>query len=278
MLNALFPQTIFTTQHRFDDYSANDMRYGDMSEDRLKKEFGLTNISNVVDPFTLTKLTPFDNPQNRFANVWGDTHRGMKLDAHECAGMLFEEMQVTSLPYSFVGPYRHLINQMLHHFRYAAGTPFYDMRLNVAYQEKLNADSLIKKVIKETIGLCIDYESKGFPQNRLKDLHSAIAGAVLPKFDSRIVDKINGMGIAVHDVHATRIDILELVVNHGGWRASVRFTGQDHFGLDVNDIRNTTFNQFQFFKIWFVLQHYTTFGFRPFLTNMEAVTVLEGSR
>lgn len=50
MTNAVFPQTIFSTQPRFNDYDANDMRYGDISETRLKGEFGLTNISNVVDP------------------------------------------------------------------------------------------------------------------------------------------------------------------------------------------------------------------------------------
>lgn len=126
MTNAVFPQTIFMTQRPFNDYGADDMRYGDISEDRLKGEFGLKNISNIVDPYTLTRLTAFDNPQSRFAGVYGGIHRGGTISVQECARLLFEEMQKTSLPYSFVGPYRYLINQMLRHFQRSTGTPFSD--------------------------------------------------------------------------------------------------------------------------------------------------------
>ncbi|EXU76167.1 hypothetical protein BG55_07105 [Erwinia mallotivora] len=82
----------------------------------------------------------------------------------------------------------------------------------------------------------------------------------------------------MHDVHATRIDILSLDVNEKGWKASVRFTAQDHFGLDAEDIRKQKFNQFQFFRIWFVLQRFNKFGFRPFLTNMGATIEVSGLR
>lgn len=57
----------------------------------------------------------------------------------------------------------------------------------------------------------------------------------------------------------------------------MKFTGQDHFGLDTNDIFKKKFNQFQFFRIWFVLQRHDKFGFRPFLTNMDAVIDIEGN-
>lgn len=92
------------------------------------------------------------------------------------------------------------------------------------------------------------------------------------------MDKINGLGITVHDVHATRIDILRLDVTDSRWQAKVKYTGQDHFGLDVNDIRKLKFNQFQFFRIGFILQRFNRFGFRPFLTNMEATIDIEGTR
>ncbi|WP_332108020.1 DUF3289 family protein [Serratia rubidaea] len=53
------------------------MRYGDLSGDRLQREFRLKNISNIVDPYTLTRLTAFDNPQSRFAGGlrWHSTWR-----------------------------------------------------------------------------------------------------------------------------------------------------------------------------------------------------------
>lgn len=281
MSNALFPVTIFTTQRRFNDFSTDDMRYGDITEDRLRREFGLNNISNVVDPYTLTRLTAFDNPQSRFVGANSAIHRGDILSVQQCTKLLFEEMQATSLPYSFIGPHRHLINQMLRNFQLSRALAFHNPQLNIAYRDKLHSDYAAKNtvsVMQETIGTFIDYTSKGFPHERLENLTSAIKLSVLPKFDSLILDKINGMGITVHDVYATKIEILRLEVNEHGWKASVRFTSQDHFGLDVGDIRKQKFNQFQFFKIWFILQRFDKFGFRPFLTNMEAVIDIEGKR
>lgn len=281
MSNTLFPLTIFTTQRRFNDFSKDDRRYGDIPEDRLRREFGLNKISNVVDPYTLTRLTAFDNPQSRFAGVYGSVHRSDKLSVRQCAQLLFEEMQVTSIPFSFIGPHRYLINQMLRNFQLSRGSAFNNPQLDTAYREKLHSDYAAKKttsIMQETIGLFIDYTSKGFPHERLDNLTSAIKLSVLPKFNSLILDKINGMGITIHDVYATKIEILRLDVNDHGWKASVRFTGQDHFGLDVGDIRKQKFNHFQFFKIWFVLQRFNKFGFRPFLTNMKAVIGIEGKR
>lgn len=183
------------------------------------------------------------------------------------------------MPYAFIGPHKNLINQMLRHFQSAGGVPFEDAQLNAAYRQKINSNYAFEKTIsimQKTISKFIDFESKGFPQGKLIDLKSAISFSVLPKFDSLILDKINGMGITVHDVDATKIDILKLDVDDIGWKASIRFTGQDHFGLDAEDIRKQKFNQFQFFRIWFVLQRYNKFVFRPFLTNMDAVIDIEG--
>ncbi|MBT0728299.1 DUF3289 family protein [Rosenbergiella australiborealis] len=281
MSNALFPLTIFTTKRRFNDFSTDDMRYGDIPEDRLRKEFGLNNISNVVEPYTLTRLTAFDNPQSRFAGTYGGIHRGDKLSVQQCAQLLFEEMQVTSLPFSFIGPHRYLINQMLRNLQLSRGLDFHNPQLDIAYRDKLHSDYATrqtKTVLHDNIGLFIDYNNKGFPHNKLEKLASALKDSILPKFDSLLLDKINGMGITIHDVYATKIEILRLDVNDHSWKENVRFTGQDHFGLDVSDIRKQKFNQFQFFRIWFVLQRFNKFGFRPFLTNMQAVINIEGKR
>ena len=92
------------------------------------------------------------------------------------------------------------------------------------------------------------------------------------------MDKINGMGITIHDIHATKIDICSLVVRGNRWQARVKYTGQDHFGLDVDDISKKRFNQFQFFRIWFILQRYNRFGFRPFFTELDATIDIEGGQ
>nr|WP_275553538.1 DUF3289 family protein [Mixta sp. Marseille-Q2659] len=61
------------------------MRYGDMSAACLKKEFRLSNISNVIDPWTMTRLTAFANPHSRFFGAYGDNRRSSTLSAQQCA-------------------------------------------------------------------------------------------------------------------------------------------------------------------------------------------------
>ncbi len=181
MTNAVFPQTIFTTQRRFNDRGANDMRYGDLSEERLKKEFGLITISNVVDPYTLTRLTAFDTPQSRFAGVYGGQRRGEKVSVQECARLLFAEMQVTSLPFALVGPYKYLINQMLRHFHCLSGTPFKDIQLDAAWRQKIYSDYATKNTrhqIHKTIGRYIDYNNKGFPQEKISEIKVAVMNLI----------------------------------------------------------------------------------------------------
>ncbi|WP_158689492.1 DUF3289 family protein, partial [Cronobacter sakazakii] len=50
----------------------------------------------------------------------------------------------------------------------------------------------------------------------------------------------------------------------------------DHFGLDTDDISKVQFNAFTFFRIWFVLQRFNKFGFKPFFTNFEAKITIAG--
>ena len=280
MAMATFPLTIYQTRRGFNDVGADDMRYGDISQEQLIKRFRLTAVSNVVDPYTLTRLTPFNTPQSRFAGVYGNSNGG-QLSAHECARLLFGELQTTSLPFAFYGPYRQLINQMLTHLYRSTGAPWRDARLDLAYRNQIlsdNSKNSTRIAIKKIIDVNIDYENKGYPLSLLAELTNNIEQSVLPKFDLPILDKINGMGISVHDVHATRIDVVSLEVRGTRWRARILYKGQDHFGLGVEDIQKQKFMQFQFFKIWFVLQRFNRFGFRPFFTNMEAIIDVEGGR
>ncbi|PSH13648.1 hypothetical protein B7R74_19155 [Yersinia pseudotuberculosis] len=48
--------------------------------------------------------------------------------------------------------------------------------------------------------------------------------------------------------------------------------------LDNDNIKNSKFNGFNFFRIGFVLQRFNQFSFKPFMTNMEATVEIAGSR
>lgn len=270
--------TIFTTKRGFNDFSAPDMRYGDLSLAELKNRFNLVNISNVIDPYTLQRISAFNSPQSRFAGVYGNRNPGKQLTPMEASNLLFDEMRNTSWPYSWYGMNRGLINKMLTHMQRSNGLAFSDANLNAAYKNQIindNSKGSTRLKIIELINKYINLETRSLPSESIPKFADEIHALVLPKFDAYI-DRINGLGITVHDVYATQIAIKSLSINGNHWKATLLYTAQDHFGLDDDDINKIKFRQIQFFKIWFFLQRYKGFAFKPFMTNMEATIEIEG--
>ncbi|MBK0560505.1 DUF3289 family protein, partial [Klebsiella pneumoniae] len=50
------------------------------------------------------------------------------------------------------------------------------------------------------------------------------------------------------------------------------------FGLDDADILNPDCHQGRIFRIWFVQQRYVKYGYRPFITEMNATVEISGRR
>ncbi|MBT0727453.1 DUF3289 family protein [Rosenbergiella australiborealis] len=61
---------------RWSHYSASDMRCGDLTEAQLKSHYRLVDISTSANPYTLTKITPFNQPQSMF---YGSRGEGEKI-------------------------------------------------------------------------------------------------------------------------------------------------------------------------------------------------------
>ncbi len=101
MMNALqLPCTLFRTQKRMDDYSASDMRCGDLTETQLRTCYGLEYISDQVDPWTLTRRSSMDRPQSMFCcNLRG---QGKKITRQQCAAILFDEFRFLSRQFSLL--------------------------------------------------------------------------------------------------------------------------------------------------------------------------------
>ncbi len=274
-----FPSTLFKTQKWMDDYSASDMRCGDLTEAQLKSHYRLDYISDRVDPYTLTRRSSMDRPQSMFCcNL---RSQGEKITRQQCAIILFDEFRQLSRKFSLYGPYSHLIEKMITHMQNGNGTPFRDVSLDRALKEHIIRDNsqgnstraLLQKAFEDNI----DWENNIYPSIEKAKLYEAISGGKLPKFD-RFQDNFNGMGITVHDTWATHINIKSLHIDNGRFRAVVHYKVQDHFGLDNDDILKKKFSQFHLFRIWFVLQRYNHFGFKPFMTNMEATVEITGTR
>lgn len=273
-----FPCTIFTTRKAMNDYSADDMRCGDLTEAELKSQYRLDYISDPVDPWTLTLRSSLDRPQSIFCcNLRG---QGRTISRQQCAEMLFDEFRMLSRKFSVYGPYSHLIEKMIMHMQNNSGKTFRDMALDQALKEHILRDIseenstrlLLQKALKNNI----DWVNKEFPEKNKVELYNALIFGKLPKFD-RFQDNYNGMGITVHDTWATHITIKSMNIEHNRYCAVVNYKVQDHFGLDGYDILKTKFSQFHFFRIWFVLQRYNQFGFKPFMTNMDATIEIDGN-
>lgn len=264
-----FPCTIFKTQKWMDDYGARDMRYGDLTEAQLRKHYHLENVSTRVNPYTLTKVIPFSQSQLMPYGYRGDM---AKMTPQQCARILFDEFRHLSRMFALFSPYRHLIDKMITHMQYGNGAPFRDMLLDRALKEIILNDSSqynsTRLSLKKTLFDKIDWNRRIFPESQKLQLYNAISSGILPKFD-RFQDNFNGMGITVHDTWATQITIKSLHIDNDSYQAVVHYKVQDHFGLDDDDIMKNKFSQFRFFRIWFILQRYNLFGFKPFITNIE---------
>ena len=277
MAGLTFPCTLFQTRKRMDDYSADDMRCGDLTEMQLKREYKLVDVSTRVDLYTLTTLTPFSQPQSMFH---GSHRPGEKLTPQACARVLFDEFHHLVQAFALFGPYREVIDEMITHMQENSGFPFESHYLNSALRQHIVNDSSDNSTLKKihyALIENIDWTNKYYPAQLKHKLEENIQDGRLPKFD-RLQDSFNGMGITIHDTWATHITLRSIHIDNDRYRAIVHYKIQDHFGLDAEDITNFTFSQFRLFRIWFVLQRYHHFAFKPFITNLNADIEITGER
>ncbi|EDV3051901.1 DUF3289 family protein [Salmonella enterica subsp. enterica] len=192
----------------------------------------------------------------------------------ECVDILFSEMKSKSKWFAnslfTTGYYNNLIIEMIDHFRYGNGTPFYSPSLGAAYKDRMlqeqngnNPLGQIKKVMSQYINLAPNISTYG-NMSLLAAMKKETMQGKLTKFDSH-GDMTNGLSITVHDIYAQEINMLRFQKNRIGWRADFSFKAQDHFVLDITDIKNAKFSMFNFFKIWFFLQRHKDYAFKLFL-------------
>ncbi|MNE29025.1 hypothetical protein D3C80_1224920 [compost metagenome] len=202
------------------------------------------------------------------------------LNRQQCSDILFDEMRSLSRPFAFYGIYSELIVKMINHMQMNSGMPFRNWLLNRALKDQISysmSGSSSLDAIRLALRKWIDWESESYPQIMKYELNKSIERSKLPKFN-RLKDNFNGMGITVHDTFATQITLKSLSISDNAFKAVINYKVQDHFGLDKIDISKPTFKALRFFRIWFVLQRWEKFGFRPFVTEMETDVDISGSR
>ncbi|EMJ3208513.1 DUF3289 family protein [Salmonella enterica] len=265
------PYTLFEPVTRFNDDSAGDMQCGDMGEEELLA-LGLNDISEKVDPYRLIHY-PFHHPGG-IDGYFGSSTSGIKISHSECVDILFTEMKELAGMFSFYGEYRFLIEELIGHFRYGNGSLFYSQQLNSAFHKRINIKTHNSPLL--IIKKCIEDEFKNHKREvyipaLLHKIQTKLLRSKLAKFNN-LEDRINGLEICVHDIAAQKITLTNFQKYAIGWSATLHFVAQDHFGLDVADIKNKLYREFRFFRIWCFLQRHRDFAFKPFFTNFNTIT------
>ncbi|MBS0969577.1 PAAR domain-containing protein [Nissabacter archeti] len=267
------PALIFATENTMDDYRAKDMHHGDLDEQTLKKRYKLNDISTRVNPWTGVKIDPAYRGFSLF-------QKKEKLSKEAVAAILFDEFRDLSDMFSFYGDYQGLIRKMITHMQYHHGQPFSDPLLDKALEAQILGDmsetsslNLIKGAIQENI----DWSNNNYPLKSKEKLYDSVLKSVLPKFN-KLTDRTNGLVISVHDTWATHITLTSLEVTDDSFQATIHYRVQDHFGLDDQDISHPIYHKFRIFRIWFLLQHWEEYNYKPFITEMNVSIFTQGKR
>ncbi|WP_208612192.1 PAAR domain-containing protein [Xenorhabdus beddingii] len=270
------PHVIFKTKRKMDDYEADDMKCGDLTEQELKEVYGLTDVSAYVSVYKNVKYSKWVGGYYP-AKIKNEE----RISFEEMTNILFDEFRGLSDIYSFWGEYKGLVRDLITHMQNGEGKVFINHLLNKALKEQIlnddsNENSTLLK-IKDALKRNIDWKNSIYPENKINALNDAVKTSVLPKFNGW-VDRINGLVISVHDTWSTHITLKALEVSGNKFRATVEYHVQDHFGLDDNDVLNVVYKQFRIFRIWFVLQRWEKLKFKPFITDMNVMIVIEGEK
>lgn len=275
------PARIYQTVRQMDDYRAKDMRYGDLDTLALHNQFyiDVDNVSAKVNPRTL-KLQPTASTATQYSPYAMQSleQQMPSVSKGEATRLMFDEFRELAKLYSFHGPYKSIITEMITHMQENYGTPYSSPLLDQALKEQILNDhsdksSLLK--IKKAMKFAIDYEYGFIPLSKENVFYREISEAILPKFDRKI-DNTNGLVITVHDTWSTHITLVSLQVSGNSYRAMVHYRVQDHFGLDDDDVLNPVYREFRIFRLWFALQRWDQYGYKPFITEMNATVEITG--
>lgn len=268
---------IFATSHRFEDYHIDDMQYGDL-DDWDFYTLWLKDISARVDPFRCLQFDMMTTFNSQALDFGHQQPQGRPISRQHCADILFDEMKELSAQFA-KGLYSPIIGELIDHFHYGNGQPWFGELLNRAYEEVIRGvgtNDMLMKIRDE-----INKQLHSKRDARLDDfffvrLKSEMQDSKLPKFN-RYIDMVNGLGVSVHDIYAQQIKLVRFQRYAMSWEGLLSFKGQDHFGLGKEDITNTLYKNFRFFRIWFFLQRHRDYAYRPFLTNLNAHAHIKGS-
>ena len=279
------PAVIYQTKKQMDDYQADDMQHGDLDIHTLRNRFRIdvNEVSTKVNPHTLKLKVPVG--PHVFKSPYSLPGLGLQempsISKEQCAALMFDEFRELAKLFSFHGEYKNVIIEMITHMQGNTGKPFRSPLLDKALKEQIENDLSDKSSllsIKKTLKNAIDFNYGFILLSEVDFFKSDIQNnTILPKFD-RLIDRTNGLVITIHDTWSTHITLESLEVQGDIYKARIHYRVQDHFGLDNIDVTNPIYNKFRLFRLWFTLQRWDEYDYKPFITEMNATVEIRGRR
>lgn len=235
--------------HYMDDYTvADDMQHGDLSK---------SMIMEIVPTI----------PERFFS---------------DSAEIHFRRMIARCSIYSWYGDYSSLGETMINRFKQNKTGKFSHSLLNKALHDHENTNDTVEKIkimIKNKLTKNnYEMENEGLDQvfNDLAFGKNKIIHAGFNKKE----DYINGLVLSVHTLWCMEIRLTKLDVDlvDKKFRGLIEIVAQDHFGLDKKDITagSKVAQSDAMFKSWFMLQRWSEFNYKPFITEMIIVREING--
>jgi uncharacterized protein (TIGR03034 family) len=150
---------VFQSKRKMNDFNAPDMRCADLSENQLINIFGISDVSERVDPY---KLNLYERNIPVFSPFSLNSTTEKHISKRECEQILFNEFRSLSGVFSFYGQYKGLIVEMINRMQQNKGGIFTSDKLDLALKEQLlsdKSDNSTLKNIYDAIRSNIDWKS-----------------------------------------------------------------------------------------------------------------------
>lgn len=237
---------VYQTKRKMDDYEADDLQHGDFTATQIMKLGALYSFAITSNEMLLPASVHFTN------------------------------MRATTSIVSFMGKYSGIIGELIDRFEENSGATYTSELLTEAMQNHRTTKAFHAEIQRTIQSLLSQHDM--MPANTRSTVTNKVNTSVsLPKFDDAI-DRLNGLGIAVHDIYAARVELTELEFKGREYRGKLVYKIQDHFGLDVPDVNGGKWFEFiSIFRSWFLLQRYEKYNFKPFITEMNFTMDIKGT-
>ncbi|WP_413492608.1 DUF3289 family protein [Morganella psychrotolerans] len=274
------PLLIYQSQRRRDDYRTDDMRSGDLDTLALRDQLRLCDVSAQVDPYTMQKSEAAAGCHPAFMGL-NYRPQVFNLGAKVCSRILFDEMRQLSSQFSWSCGYRGILSKLISHMQRANGKPYRDRALDYSFRDNiLNRDALnpVLASVRKTLTAHIDWQAGKLCNNvNIENkFREGLNKTLLPAY-SRWHDLKRKTPVILNDTWATEITLESLNIKNGHFTALLSYQLQGHFGLSTGDMQHFNGNN-RFFRLWYVLQRYEKFGFKPFVINIKTTAEVTGKR